>query len=66
MRELAEAISREVGYTGELEFDASKPDGASVKIMGVELGRKLLNWSPPTSFEEGLRNTVAWVEGALS
>ena len=33
IKELAEMIALEVGYTGALEFDAPKPDGTPRKLM---------------------------------
>ena len=35
IRELAETVSDVTGFTGELEFDASKPDGTPRKLMDV-------------------------------
>ncbi len=56
IREAAEIIRRVVGYTGELRFDASKPDGAPLKRL--DSSRLLeLGWRPAVSFEEGLQAT---------
>lgn len=65
VRELAEMIAHEVGFTGQLRFDASKPDGASVKTVDGALGRKLLGWTPQVDLAEGIRRTVAWVQAAV-
>lgn len=35
IRELAELISEQVGYTGKLRFDAAKPDGTPRKLLDV-------------------------------
>lgn len=37
IRELAETIMRTVGFNGEIEFDSSKPDGTSRKLLDVSL-----------------------------
>ncbi|MFA5193910.1 MAG: GDP-L-fucose synthase [Verrucomicrobiia bacterium] len=56
IREAAEAIRRVVGYTGELRFDVSKPDGAPLKRL--DSSRLLaMGWRPVTSFESGLQAT---------
>ena len=56
IREAAETIRRVVGYTGELRFDASKPDGAPLKRL--DSSRLLaMGWRPATSFETGLKAT---------
>ncbi len=59
IRELAETVSRVVGFTGDLEFDASKPDGAPRKLLDVSL-MKSLGWSARTNLEDGLKATYDW------
>jgi GDP-L-fucose synthase len=56
IREAAEAIRRVVGYTGELRFDTTKPDGAPLKRL--DSSRLLaMGWRPAISFESGLEAT---------
>jgi len=54
IRELAALISGIVGYTGEIRYDASKPDGTPRKIMDVS---KLhaLGWKASIDLGEGIR-----------
>lgn len=54
IKELAEAISRTVGYAGEISFDSSKPDGPPKKLMDSSR-LKSLGWQPKVSLETGLR-----------
>ena len=59
IKQLAEKISEITGFSGEIVWDKSKPDGMPVKILDV--GRiKSLGWSPTFSFEDGLVKTVNW------
>jgi GDP-L-fucose synthase len=59
IRELAEAIAKTVGFTGEMLFDASKPDGAPRKVM--ETSRMMeMGWTAKTSLAEGLREAYSW------
>jgi GDP-L-fucose synthase len=53
IRELAETIKRVVGFTGNIVFDTSKPDGTPRKLLDV---RKLngLGWTYRTKLEEGI------------
>jgi GDP-L-fucose synthase len=60
IKELATIIAAEVGYTGALEFDTTKPDGTPRKLMDTT---KLTNlgWKPSIKLEEGIRQTIAEV-----
>lgn len=57
IKELAMLIATEVGYTGTLEFDTTKPDGTPRKLMDTT---KLTNlgWKPSIKLEEGIRKTI--------
>lgn len=54
IKELALLIKEVVGYEGELQFDASKPDGTPRKLMDVS---KLhaLGWRHTIELQEGLK-----------
>ena len=58
--ELAELIKEIVGYEGRIALDKSKPDGTPYKTMDNERLKKIFNWEPPTSLEEGIKKTVEW------
>ena len=64
IRELAETVSRVVGFEGELRFDTSKPDGTPRKLLDVEK-IKGLGWSPEISLEAGIRRTYEAVSDRL-
>ena len=53
IRELAELVRATVGFTGEIVFDASKPDGTPRKLCDVS---RLTGagWQPRTSLRQGL------------
>jgi GDP-L-fucose synthase len=52
--EFAQLIASIVGYTGEISFDTSRPDGTPRKLLDV--GRLAnLGWRAPTSLEDGIR-----------
>lgn len=59
IRELAESISAVVGYSGELVFDSSKPDGTPRKLLDVRRINEL-GWYSNTSLESGLEMTYSW------
>ena len=54
IKELAETVTRVLGFTGELVFDASKPDGTPRKLMDVSRLTQL-GWQARTSLEDGIR-----------
>lgn len=56
IREVAEVIRKVVGYTGQIEFDSSKPDGTPRKLMNTA---KLtsLGWRPGMRLGEGIKET---------
>ena len=60
IKELATLIASEVGYTGSLEFDSTKPDGTPRKLMDTA---KLTNigWKPTIKLQDGIKKTVAEV-----
>jgi GDP-L-fucose synthase len=59
IRELAESIAKVVGYTGRLEWDAGKPDGAPRKLL--DSSRLLaFGWRPKVNFMAGLKSTYQW------
>ena len=63
IRELAELIRTATRFEGEIVWDTTKPDGAGYQVVDVTKMRSRLDWSPATSFAEGLQRTVDWFAG---
>ena len=61
IKELATLIAFEVGYTGSLEFDITKPDGTPRKLMDTNKINKL-GWKPSIKLEEGIKQTIEEVK----
>jgi len=57
IKELASLIASEVGYLGNLEFDATKPDGTPRKLMDTNKINHL-GWKPSINLFDGLRKTI--------
>ena len=51
--DLAHLVARTVGYTGEIRWDHTKPDGTPRKLMDSSRLFKL-GWHPTVSFEQGI------------
>ena len=64
IRELAELICATVGYSGELVFDPSKPDGTPRKLMDISRMHSL-GWHHVISLPDGVRRVFASVGGKL-
>ncbi|AFH93114.1 GDP-L-fucose synthase [Providencia stuartii] len=59
IREMAETMAKVVGFTGNITFDSSKPDGTPRKLMNVSR-LKDLGWSYSVDLESGLTQTYQW------
>lgn len=57
--DLAGLVKKAVGYTGEVVFDTTKPDGTPRKL--VDIGRiSALGWLPEIDLEQGIADTYQW------
>jgi GDP-L-fucose synthase len=61
IKELAEIIKEVVGFTGDIEWDSSKPDGTPRKLLDVSKITKL-GWKPQISLVEGIKSTYLWYQ----
>lgn len=53
IKELAETIKEVVGYTGQLNYDSSKPNGSPKKLMDSSRLNQL-GWTPSIALKDGL------------
>ena len=62
--ELAQLISRIVGYSGRLIFDSNKSDGTPRKLLDTtRIG--VLGWRPKISLTKGIESTYDWYVGQI-
>ena len=59
IKELASLIADLTGYTNEIIWDQSKPDGTPRKVMDESRIRSL-GWEPTISLREGIASTLKW------
>ncbi|QXE90702.1 GDP-L-fucose synthase [Geomonas subterranea] len=57
--DLAQTIAAVVGFSGEIRFDTSKPDGTPRKLSDVSRIHEL-GWRHKIELDQGLRDTYAW------
>ena len=60
IRDLTELIARLTGFTGEIRWDPSKPDGQPRRALDTSRARDAFGFVAGTSFEDGLRTTIEW------
>ena len=59
IKDLADKISKAVGFSGEISWDSSKPDGTMRKVLDSS---KITNlgWKPLISLDQGIASTIEW------
>ncbi len=60
IRELAEKIARLTGFTGDLVWDTSQPDGQPRRGLDVSRATREFGFRARIGFDEGLRETIDW------
>ena len=59
IKELAETIADVVGFSGGIDWDATKPNGTPRKVMNVDRIKEL-GWEPKISLLQGIESTYRW------
>jgi GDP-L-fucose synthase len=62
IRELAQVIAAEVGFTGEIVWDKTKPNGQPRRCLDVSQAKRLFGFEATHNLHAGIRSTVAWFE----
>ena len=65
MKELVQLVKEEVGWNGNIIWDASKPSGNPHKVMDTERMKKVLGWEPQVGLREGIKKTIKWATEVL-
>ena len=64
IRELSELVVKAVGFTGKIDFDASKPDGTPRKLIDVSKLHSL-GWKHKVEIEDGVQKLYDWYKNSL-
>lgn len=59
IKEISQIVAEEVGYTGTIEWDTTKPDGTPRKLLDVSKLRSS-GWEPKIDLRSGIASTIAW------
>ncbi|HXO66662.1 MAG TPA: hypothetical protein VN863_01560, partial [Candidatus Dormibacteraeota bacterium] len=60
IRDLAVKIAAEVGYSGRIVWDTSKPNGQPRRKLDVSKAAELFGFNATTTFDQGLSELVEW------
>ncbi len=60
IKDLADLIARLTGFTGEIVWDTNKPNGQPRRALDTSRAADFFGWRAATSFEDGLKETIAW------
>jgi GDP-L-fucose synthase len=60
IRELAETIAELTGFTGEIHWDTSMPNGQPRRSLDASKAEELFGFRAETPLRDGLERTIAW------
>jgi GDP-L-fucose synthase len=60
IRELAELIAELTGFSGEIAWDTTKPNGQPRRRLDVSRAEELFGFRAQTVLRDGLERTISW------
>lgn len=60
IKNVSQKIAKIMDFKGNIKWDITKPDGQPRRLLDISKAKKILNWSPKISFDEGLEKTISW------
>jgi len=60
IKELVEKIAKFTGFTGEIRWDSSRPDGQPRRRLDVSRAEKYFGFKAKTDFDKGLKAMIDW------
>lgn len=66
VNELVDIVARIAGKPISKRYDLTKPQGVRGRNADLTLMKKILDWEPRVSLEEGLERTYPWIEKQLA
>ncbi|MCX6690602.1 MAG: GDP-L-fucose synthase, partial [Methanoregula sp.] len=62
IRDLVALIQELTDYSGEIQWDTTKPDGQPKRSLDVSRAKREFGFEAQMPFREGLKRTIAWYE----
>jgi GDP-L-fucose synthase len=63
IKDLVILIAKTTGFNGEIEWDATKPDGQPRRMLDTSMAEIEFNFKASVNFETGLREMIHWYVG---
>lgn len=60
IKDLVEKIRAIVGYSGEIVWDTTKPDGQPRRMLDISRAKEKFGYVATTNFDTGLKETIKW------
>lgn len=60
IKDLATLIQKKTGFTGQIVWDTSRPNGQERRKLDVNRARERFGFTSKVSFDEGLDRTISW------
>ncbi|MBS0153163.1 MAG: GDP-L-fucose synthase [Nitrospira sp.] len=62
IRDLAKLIAEEVGFAGQIQWDATKPNGQPRRCLDVSRAKQLFGFQAKHGLRDGVKKTVQWFQ----
>lgn len=62
IRDLAGLIATEVGFSGQIQWDTSKPNGQPRRCLDVSRAKELFGFQAKYRLSDGMKKTVQWFQ----
>jgi GDP-L-fucose synthase len=66
IRDLADLVAELTGFTGDIVWDTSMPNGQPRRSLDVSRARDLFGFEAQTTLREGLERTIAWYRAQVA
>ena len=60
IKDLAKVVAAEVGFSGEIIWDTTKPNGQPRRCLDVSRAKELFGFEAQNTLQQGIAKTVAW------
>ena len=64
IEDLVGLIVRLTGFSGQIRWDSSKPDGQPRRCLDTSRAERLMGWRAEVDLEQGLKRTIEWWRSA--